>query len=32
MQKVCEIENTGMAVVVGLYDVIVQDICRQMME
>jgi len=29
MQKVCEIENTGMAVVVGLYDVIVQDICRQ---
>lgn len=29
MQKVCEIENTGMAVVVGLYDVIVQDICKQ---
>lgn len=29
MQKVCEIENTGMAVVVGLYDVIVQDICNQ---
>ena len=28
MQKVCEIENTGMAVVVGLYDVIVQDICK----
>lgn len=27
MQKVCEIENTGMAVVVGLYDVIVKDIC-----
>ena len=29
MQKVCEVENTGMAVVVGLYDVIVQDICKQ---
>lgn len=29
MQKVCEIENTGMAVVVGLYDVIVRDICNQ---
>lgn len=29
MQKVCEIENTGMAVVVGLYDVIVNDICDQ---
>ena len=29
MQKVCEIENTGMAVVVGLYDVIVEDICNQ---
>lgn len=29
MQKVCEIENTGMAVVVGLYDVIVQDVCKQ---
>jgi len=29
MQKVCEIENTGMAVVVGLYDVIVKDICDQ---
>lgn len=28
MQKVCEVENTGMAVVVGLYDVIVQDICK----
>jgi len=27
MQKVCEVENTGMAVVVGLYDVIVKDIC-----
>ena len=27
MQKVCEVENTGMAVVVGLYDVIVRDIC-----
>ncbi len=29
MQKVCEIENTGMAVIVGLYDVIVKDICNQ---
>ncbi len=29
MQKVCEMENTGMAVVVGLYDVIVKDICDQ---
>ncbi|NNK76756.1 MAG: ACP S-malonyltransferase [Maribacter sp.] len=29
MQKVCEVENTGMAVVVGLYDVIVKDICNQ---
>ena len=29
MQKVCENENTGMAVVVGLYDVIVQDICKK---
>jgi len=29
MQKVCEIENTGMAVIVGLYDVIVKDICDQ---
>ncbi len=29
MQKVCEVENTGMAVVVGLYDVIVKDICDQ---
>ncbi|RKN81178.1 ACP S-malonyltransferase [Ulvibacterium marinum] len=28
MQKVCEIENTGMAVVVGLFDVIVKDICK----
>lgn len=28
MQKVCEIENTGMAVVVGLFDVIVRDICK----
>ena len=28
MQKVCEQENTGMAVVVGLYDVIVKDICN----
>jgi [acyl-carrier-protein] S-malonyltransferase len=29
MQKVCDSENTGMAVVVGLYDVIVKDICKQ---
>lgn len=29
MQKVCEIENTGMALVVGLYDVIVRDVCNQ---
>ena len=29
MQKVCEVENTGMAVVVGLYDVIVKDVCSQ---
>lgn len=28
MQKVCEVENTGMAVIVGLYDVIVKDICN----
>ncbi|MHA7944235.1 ACP S-malonyltransferase [Formosa sp. 3Alg 14/1] len=29
MQKVCELEHTGMAVVVGLYDVIVNDVCKQ---
>jgi [acyl-carrier-protein] S-malonyltransferase len=29
MQKVCEVENTGMAVVIGLYDVIVKDVCSQ---
>lgn len=29
MQKVCEVENTGMAVVIGLYDVIVKNICDQ---
>jgi len=29
MQKVFEVKNTGMAVVVGLYDVIVKDICNQ---
>ena len=29
MQKVCDAENTGMAVVVGLYDVIVKDVCEQ---
>lgn len=28
MQQICEMENTGMAVVVGLYDVIVKDICK----
>ena len=29
MQKVCEVENTGMAIVIGLYDVIVKDICSK---
>jgi [acyl-carrier-protein] S-malonyltransferase len=29
MQKVCEVENTGMAVVAGLYDVIVENVCNQ---
>ena len=29
MQKVCNVENTGMAVVVGLYDVIVKNICEK---
>ena len=29
MQKVCEDQRTGMAVVIGLYDVIVKDICKQ---
>ena len=29
MQKVCDDENTGMAVGVGLYDVIVKNICAQ---
>lgn len=29
MQNVCEAEQTGMAVVIGLYDVIVKDICNQ---
>ena len=29
MNKVCEVENTGMAVIVGLYDVIVENICKQ---
>ncbi|MDM9632678.1 ACP S-malonyltransferase [Robiginitalea aurantiaca] len=29
MQKVCEIDNTGMAVVIGLYDIIVKDVCSQ---
>ena len=29
MQRVCDIKNTGMAVIVGLYDVIVKNICDQ---
>ena len=29
MQKVCEVENTGMAIVAGLYDVIVENVCNQ---
>ena len=29
MQKVCENENTGMAVVIGLFDVIVDNVCKQ---
>ena len=29
MQRICESESTGMAIVVGLYDVIVDNICRQ---
>lgn len=29
MQRVCDLKNTGMAVVVGLYDVIVGNICKQ---
>ncbi len=29
MQKVCEVEDTGMAVIIGLYDVIVKNICDQ---
>ena len=29
MQKVCEAGNTGMAVVIGLYDVIVENVCNQ---
>lgn len=29
MQQVCDIANTGMAVIVGLYDVIVKNICDQ---
>ena len=29
MQKVCELENTGMAVAIGLYDIIVKDICNK---
>jgi len=29
MQKVCDAEKTGMAIVIGLYDVIVKDVCNQ---
>jgi len=29
MQKACDVEDTGMAVVVGLYDVIVKNVCEQ---
>ena len=29
MQKICENESTGMVVVVGLYDIIVKDICEK---
>ena len=29
MQKVCEVEHTGMAVVAGLYDIIVENVCNQ---
>ena len=29
MQKICEEGNTGMAVIIGLYDVIVKDTCAQ---
>ena len=29
MQKACDVENTGMMVVVGLYDVIVKNVCKQ---
>jgi [acyl-carrier-protein] S-malonyltransferase len=29
MQRVCDSEKTGMAVIVGLYDVIVKDVCNQ---
>ncbi len=29
MQKVCEAGNTSMAVVVGLYDIIVENVCNQ---
>ena len=29
MQNACKVENTGMAIIVGLYDVIVQNVCNQ---
>ncbi|WP_431129333.1 ACP S-malonyltransferase [Flagellimonas flava] len=29
MQSLCKLENTGMVVVVGLYDVIVKNVCKQ---
>lgn len=29
MQTLCNLENTGMVVVVGLYDVIVKNVCKQ---
>jgi [acyl-carrier-protein] S-malonyltransferase len=29
MQQVCDAKNTGMAVITGLYDIIVKDICKQ---
>ncbi|MEX0362836.1 MAG: ACP S-malonyltransferase, partial [Allomuricauda sp.] len=29
MQSLCNLENTGMVVVVGLYDVIVKNVCKQ---
>ena len=29
MQNACKAENTGMAIVVGLYDIIVENVCNQ---